>query len=380
MTITLERETAPVRGPTEPGTAINGALALDEARAFVARFWVPPSQGALDAMILWAAHTHATDKDNEMVWRSTPRIAFVSDEPGSGKTFCLELLELLCARGMLVEDPTGPALLKAIQTVHPTLLVDEVDLLFGNGAAGKSVRGIINSGYRRGAGVLRTTGSQSTFAPAALAGLASSFMGNPTLNATRTRCIIVRCSAPPEGVKRARYRDQLHAPLGALTGAAIAEWASGAAVELAMTWPDMPEELSNRALDVWEPLFAVAEVAGGHWPETVRAACRELTMGERHEGTEPVLPPRMRLLADIHSVWPQGADRMATADLVRALSRVDGAPWASMWTPVQMTREIPAMLAVEPRKIKANGKAVQGYYRRDLAPLWMAAKSGTARA
>ena len=36
--------------------------------------------------------------------------------------------------------------------------------------------------------------------------------------------------------------------------------------------PVLPKGLWNRDADVWEPLLAVAELAGGHWPERARVA------------------------------------------------------------------------------------------------------------
>ena len=36
--------------------------------------------------------------------------------------------------------------------------------------------------------------------------------------------------------------------------------------------PGAPEGIEDRDADVWEPLLAVAELAGGHWPERARVA------------------------------------------------------------------------------------------------------------
>jgi hypothetical protein len=139
-------------------------------------------------------------------------------------------------------------------------------------------------------------------------------------------------------------------------------------MDLATRFPEMPPELTGRSLDVWEPLFAVAAVAGGHWPASVLAACRELVLGD--SDAEPALPPRARLLADIRSVWPEGADRMPAAALVGALGEIPGAPWAGMWSPVAMLAEIPAMLGISPARIESGGHEVQGYWLAQMAPLW----------
>ncbi|SFQ29281.1 hypothetical protein [Actinomadura madurae] len=67
-----------------------GVAALNAAHDFITRFCVLPSQAAYNAMALWAAHAHIID-----AFDSTPRLAFLSPEPGSGKTRALEILALL---------------------------------------------------------------------------------------------------------------------------------------------------------------------------------------------------------------------------------------------------------------------------------------------
>jgi hypothetical protein len=40
--------------------------------------------------------------------------------------------------------------------------------------------------------------------------------------------------------------------------------------------PDVPEGLGNRPAALWEPLFAIADAAGGPWPALARQACVDL--------------------------------------------------------------------------------------------------------
>lgn len=63
---------------------------LDEVEAFLACFVSYPSEAARVAHVLWIGHAHLMD-----CWESTPRIAFLSPEPGSGKSRALEASELL---------------------------------------------------------------------------------------------------------------------------------------------------------------------------------------------------------------------------------------------------------------------------------------------
>src|SRR5437660_2603500 len=46
---------------------------------------------------------------------------------------------------------------------------------------------------------------------------------------------------------------------------------------IATARPEIPENLNDRAADIWEPLFALADIAGGDWPAKARRAAEGLT-------------------------------------------------------------------------------------------------------
>ena len=71
----------------------DGAKLLDDVHAFLGRFVAYPSKETHTAHTLWIAHAHLME-----AWESTPRIAFLSPEPSSGKTRALEITELLVPR------------------------------------------------------------------------------------------------------------------------------------------------------------------------------------------------------------------------------------------------------------------------------------------
>ena len=94
----------------------DGAALLDDVDALPRPLRRLPDEHARVAHTLWIAHTHLMD-----CWESTPRIAFLSPEPGSGKTRALEVTEPLVPRPVhavnttpaylfrKVSDPDGPA-------------------------------------------------------------------------------------------------------------------------------------------------------------------------------------------------------------------------------------------------------------------------------
>jgi putative DNA primase/helicase len=88
--------------------------------------------------------------------------------------------------------------------------------------------------------------------------------------------------------------------------------------------PHLPEALNDRAQDNWELLVAIAEVAGGEWPQKAREAALVLS-----GGAEPDDSARTQLLADIRSVFEEKeCERITSEALVGALNGMPDRPWA----------------------------------------------------
>jgi hypothetical protein len=120
--------------------APTGAQVLNDVRAFLGRFVAYPSEHAQVAHTLWIAHTHSMES-----WESTPRIAFLSPEPGSGKTRALEVSELLVPRPVEAINATPAYLFRKVSDPEglPTILFDEIDTIFGPKAKdNEEIRGI----------------------------------------------------------------------------------------------------------------------------------------------------------------------------------------------------------------------------------------------
>jgi hypothetical protein len=360
---------------TEPITSppvqevIPGARILDEARAYVKRFVVFPDEAHYTAVTLWAAATHA-----HMSFATFPRLAFLAPEPASGKTRALEITLQLCARPRMELDPTGPAVANVIALDHPTLGIDETDTIFGkagSSSAKQQLRSILNSGYKAGATMTRKQGasyiSTPVFGPVVFAGLGQ------LPDTLMTRSVVVRMRRRQSHERTEPYFSRMHAPLGAAYGENLAQWASTVSGQLAEAWPDLPEGVEDRAYEVWAPLVALADVAGDHWPETARAACRAIAL-DTADAAGPT--PADRLLADLREVWPPGQPNAGSAALRDALRALPAAPWRTLLgDDVAALRTMSAMLAVHGvsvAKVKDAGRAVQGYRRSDLAPLWSA--------
>lgn len=298
-----------------------GHWVLDDLRGWLTSYVAYPSAAYADAVVLWAAHTHLLDQ-----CASTPRLALLSPEPGSGKTRTLELLELVARRGRHVMSMSPAVLYRLVDAERPTLLVDEVDALFGPRAAKDhdDLRALVNAGHRPGAVVMRMVGEGAAmvpgefkaYCPVALAGLGD------LPDTIRQRSVIVpmRRRAPDEPVRP--YRERTTRPEGAALHRRLAAWAQRHADDVPEE-PELPAGVTDRPADVWEPLVAVADAAGGDWPARARAACEAIVTAASETGDASI---GVRLLGDIRTVIGD-RDRITSAALVEGLVAIEEAPW-----------------------------------------------------
>ncbi len=192
-----------------------GAAILNDVRSFLSRFVAYPSEHAKIAHVLWVAHAHLMG-----AWESTPRIAFLSPEPGSGKTRAMEVTELLVPNPVAAVNVTPAYLFRKVGSEDgpPTILFDEIDTVFGPKAREhEELRALLNSGHRRGAvagrcvvrGKIIETEEIPSYAAVALAGLG----WLPDTILSRSVIVRMRRRAPDEKIEA--FRRRLHMPRSA---------------------------------------------------------------------------------------------------------------------------------------------------------------------
>ena len=254
--------------------AVNvGAELLLDVERFLSRFIAYPSEHARIAHTLWVAHCHMM-----AAWESTPRLAFLSPEPGSGKSRELEVTELLVPRPIPAINVTASYIYRRVgaEEGSPTILYDEIDCVFGpkTAPANEDVRGLLNAGHRRGAIVGRCVVRGKTveledfpvYAAVAVAGLGDL----PDTLLSRSIVVRMRRRAPGEIIEP--FRRRLNAPEGEELRERLAAWAEDVEQRATGSWPDTPPEITDRAADVWEALLTVAEIAGADWPRRARVS------------------------------------------------------------------------------------------------------------
>ena len=239
----------------------------------------------------------------------TPRIAFLSPEPNSGKTRALEVSELLVPRPVEAINVTPAYLFRKVGSAdgRPTILFDEIDTVFGPKARdNEEIRGLLNAGHRRGAvagrcvmrGKIVETEEIPAYCAVALAGIGDL----PDTILSRSVIIKMRRRAPNEIVEP--YRRRLHGGEGHALRARLEDWAAAVSDSVQDAWPELPLGVEDRDADVWEPLLAVADAAGGDWPERARVAAVTLVTLLRE--ANPSLG--IRLLGDLRTCSASGVD------------------------------------------------------------------------
>ncbi len=335
--------------------AVSGDALLQELASTFRRYAVLPAH-ADTALALWVCFTWLID-----AVKVAPILAICSPEKQCGKTTVLTLVNLLVARALTTSNISPAALFRAMEAWQPTMLIDEADTFIRDS---DELRGVINSGHTRAtAFVIRTVGEEhepkrfSTWGAKAIA-----LIGKlPDTLHDRSIVIELRRKLTGEKTEKLRYSGgdgfiQLQRKLQ--------RFADDSREALRLLRPNLPEGISDRAADNWEPLLAIAILAGGCWPEKALTAALALSARDNDAtslGTE--------LLADMEALYnSKGIAYLYTSDLIEALCKEDERPWATYNRGRPITpRQIAKLLkeyGIHSKNIKSSYGSVQKGYER----------------
>ena len=346
---------------------------LDGLDKLLVRFVAFPSDHARHAVAAWVLHAWTVD-----AFDSTPRLALLSPEKGSGKTRCLEVLELVVPDPKHTVNMSAAVLFRLVGDEDGgivTLLMDEADTYLGWKVAREheDIRGLVNAGHRRGATAYRMNmegGARvqefPAFAPVALAGIGDL----PDTIIDRSIVVAMKRRAPSEQVDSFRRRLVV-AEVSHLRDA-IEGWSADATDPLAniVDHLELPAGIEDRPADVWEPLLAIGELAEDPWRTRLREAA--LTLNDQRQDRDPSLG--MQLLRDIRQVFDQlDVDRITSADLAHRLAGIEGAPWAELrGVPIDANGIAKRLRPydVRPAAHWIDGATHRGYLREDFYDAW----------
>ena len=176
--------------------AVNGAETLSKIAETFARYVALPD-GAADTLALWVAHAHGFK-----AFLCSPRLNICSPEKRCGKTTLRDVVAVFVPRPLLMENLSVAVLFRLVNAHAPTILADEYDAWLNDN---EELRGLLNSGHRRGGQAFRCVGDSNevrgfqVFAPAVLCGIG-------TLPGTlHDRSIVIRLERAKPGELRERF-------------------------------------------------------------------------------------------------------------------------------------------------------------------------------
>jgi hypothetical protein len=274
---------------------------------------------------------------------------------------------------------SSSAFFRAIEELEPTLLIDEADT---NLRGKNDLTGILNAGYTKGTAFVwrmcyEAAAGQAGKAEGGRRGAAGRGAGrvaryscwcpkviaaighlHPTL---ASRCIVIRMNRKMTGEQCERLKRLDPTELKRKCARFVADHAA----EIASAEPRIPNGLTNRAADIWEPLLALADLAGGHWPELAREAATGLTARAQEHS------PIGSLLLDISLVFALGkGERIFSRELLAGILGCGERPWAElrrgkpvteMWLAQQLRP-----YGIKPRTIRIGEQVAKGYLQEDF--------------
>lgn len=333
--------------------AIDGAELLTNIADTVRRFIICAEETA-HAVALWIAMSWFID-----VIMVAPLLVITAPDKRCGKSLMLTLIGKLVPRPLTSSSITPSALFRSIDAWQPTLLIDETDACLKNN---EDLRGLINSGHTRdSAYVIRCVGDShspkkfSTWGAKALSGIghvADTLMDRAIILELRRKLSI-------ESVDRIRRAEP---SLFDTLRAKLARFADDHGEQVRLARPDLPTSLNDRAQDNWEPLLAIATVAGGDWPKIATASAMKLC------GSDDLsLSQGSELLLDIREILEQREIAyISSAELIKALCTLDERTWSIFNKGFPMTpRQLAAKLkgyGLESKTIRlGSGRTPKGY-------------------
>ena len=340
---------------------MNTSHPLNAIKAFLSRFVIYPSEHELIAHTAWIVHTHLMDE-----WDTTPRLAFLSSEPASGKSRALEVTAQLVPRAIEPVNVSPAYLFRRTASAdgRPTILHDEIDTVFGPKAKdNEDVRGFINAGYRKhskyGRCVSNKNGQFTTEDIPAFCAVAVAGLGNlPDTILSRSVIVRMKRRAPHEAVEPFRvtkFQDEASA-----IRLHTEQWASQCK-DLLANMKSLPPEVTDRDADIWEALIAIGDRADEQWSQAIRVTAVTLVTLKR----EAPQSLGILLLSDIKAIFDnKKVQSISTKELLFELNSLTTSPWADLEHRPLEDRKLSAILkpyGVKSETIRVSESICKGY-------------------
>ena len=359
---------------------VNGEALLD---ALVAVFMtcVRLPCWAAEVLALWVVHTQAFRLRDVATY-----IGIISPEHRYGKTTLMILLRKLVRRPVAAASVSSPAFFRIIHERHPTVMIDEGEKLL---KLNRHLEPMLNAGYKEGTAYVWRVVNQSSAAAARRreeeeeAGdeqgeVEHGWTGQTAvpfscycpkiiarigpLGATLAdRCIVFRMKRKEPGDKCARLSKK---DADALREQCV-KFVRENAEAIRDAEPEIPGELNDREAEIWTPLLAIGDVAGGKWTKVAREAA--VYVSENGANDRGIAA----LLSDIVLLFGKsGADRMFSQTLVRELNGLDKREWSELAAGKALSGQLLAKVlhpyGIASRTIWIGKKSAKGYLLEEV--------------
>jgi len=340
---------------------VGGEKLLNGIAATIKKYlYLPP--GGPDVIALWAVFTYCWDAFD--VW---PILNVSSVVPGCGKSTLADVLNALVSRPMKCEHASGPVLFRMMELHHPTLIIDEADsFLDGN----EELRGICNSGNRRGGCVFRCVGDDHTPQRFSTEGPKVILVIGKRDATIYDRSISFDLQRKTDADKVERITSIVRMEKGLLPHRRkMKRWADDSLAELEGSDPQMPDLRTDRAHDNWRPLFAIAGLVGGDWPKRVQEAALAIDgRGTADEGADV----KILLLHDVDRIFEERKESaLRSAWICEDLAQMEDRPWpewsrGSAISAAALAHQLKGF-KIRPKSIRFGSEIKKGYERASLA-------------
>ena len=351
--------------------SVDGANLLQEIKDWIETYVFVPEDEVV-AITLWVVATWFVDKAY-----FAPILAILSPTMRAGKTLLLDLLRCICRKSEMTSGvgATPAVIYRLNDQCHPTFLIDEAEKLSGIDG-GKEIIGLLNTGYRRGSKVTRCRekkGGEYVMDQFDAFGFRAVVSTRELWSTLMDRAIVIRIKRKSKTDLVRRFNGRHVEQEGYESCRKINRFAQDClnAFQSVETQAPRPTWLHDRACDNWAPLFAVARLAGGIWPDLALDAAKALSnISEDNDWPE-------RLIHDIRQVykdadWPEV---IQSGPLVEYLNQMESSPWGDLRKGHGIsTHKLAVMLkpfGVRPAQNRdQQGQKVRGYWLKDLRPIF----------
>lgn len=299
---------------------INPAELLDDIASTIQRFIVLDMHQA-QAAALWVCACWFIDEIH-----CAPILLINAPERACGKTQFLTVLAKLAPRTAQASSISPSVLFRMIEAYKPTLFIDEIETVLNDN---EDLRGLINAGHTRdSAYVWRSVAKGDDFEPKcftvwgmkAIAGINAVKLAETVTS--RSIIIELRRKKPDEMVERLRHAES---DIFQNIAAKLARFVEDFHQQVKDTRPMLPDNLSDRDQDNWEPLFQIANVAGSHWVETALNTAISIS-----NATQTPQSSANELLTDIKEIFDfKQVIKISTIDLINALCEDTEKSWCT---------------------------------------------------